>query len=1587
MGKAKKRENPIMRIYTSLLFTVLLASTVCAQNLANFTQVGPVKFPANPSVQTTGMGRVSYMTYHPTDSSILFAVSSSGGIFKTSNEGLTWNPISDMLPPTYCASLAINPLNTQVMYLGTGDANYGYRGGLGVWKTTNGGKTWNQTSSGLGNILVSYIRMTPGDTNTLIAACYNGIYKSTNAGSSWVKKSSINTSYRDLHYQSGNSNILYAASNTMFYRSYNNGDTWIESNLNSNITCDGIKISTCPKDTSRLYCVVWKTGTNPFGGVYKSVNNGASFTLMTDTPNILGYASDGSSLNGQGAYNLAIQCDPNDANVLYVGGINIWKSLNGGATFNLNSAWGFGVHADKHGFLFSPYNTKKLYVYHDGGLDRTTNGGTNWTTMEDGLSASEFYTLGASGVYNNHILGGLQDNGMDVAVNKNFSTVRGGDWGGDFAFDAFNKELVYENGGIKRNVVTHVTGSINGNGGVYTVHPNDSNVMFEATTDIYRTQNLRANPSNSVSWSKISNFSGTTSKVGMAYAQSSSGTFYAAFIPQKLYRSTNINSSNPSFTELTNFPYKSGEQIQQVETSPKDSNVIYVVTTQSRILTSHNKGTTWTVLTKNLPALNLIKFEVDPNAQDSSMYICNAFGVYYRNRFVSNWIPFSQGLPTVSQITDMEIMNDGTSNARLHIATWGRGIWQTDLYKNSSVAPTADFKISSASNQACVNTIILLDNSTGSPLGRKWTITPSTGWSYVNTTDSLSKRAEIRFNTSGIYYISLNVYNSMGNTLKTESYLYSPITTSATCNTTTTNLGGYTIGIYKFELNTINNTSGTGQTSYEDFTCSNSTVLKANTNYTAWVTNGNAYSENSKIYIDYNNDGDFLDANELVGTIANGLSRRSCNFTTLASPPIVNKFIRLRVVSDYSSVNSSCGTLSYGQSEDYALYIDNAIPTVAIQIPTPSVNNSFTATFTTSEIVTGFDISDIYTSNAYVSNFKQIAYNIYTAYITPIENGPVNVQIIPGRLSDLAGNLNASHSVTTQYFVGFLSFTFPGLSTKDTIIQTPSGGRITSFVPFGTNTTAMVPEFTLSDSTRCYIGNIQQISGINVVDYSDTLIYEAVAKDNTLTSEYKVNVVINKNPACDLVSFGFNSPNTTGTITSNTNGGSVELTVPYGTNLSSLVAHFIISDSATAYVNSNYQLSGSSANNFSSEVTYRIVAQNTAFSKTYTVLIKITKNEACDMLTYEVASPFSIGTIIANDSLGGRIDVYVPYGTNISNLTALFTTSDSASVYVQNNLQTSGITSHDFGNTLTYQVIAQNTAFFKTYTIRVYISQNRASELLSFKIVAPPAIGIITSMDTSTGAIEVNVPNGTLLSNLIANFTASDSATVRVDSTVQQSGINANNFINEVIYIVSSQDELHSTAYSVSVKLLPNSAAELKTFGFVSPAVSGIISPSAQGGTVSVTVSTNTDVGQLIANFSLSDSAAVYVNGILQESTVSIMDYSDTVNFEVIAQDKITTNTYKIVVTKSASSLARLSNGVLKIYPNPANSELRLDAKSIMTNNHFSYQLTDALGQVIRKNERYTNDTKIDISELCTGIYYLQIIAEDGIWLARFLKD
>ena len=1010
----KKRFFLLLSIY---LF-VSCYSNVWTQTNATFTQVGPVKFPNNPSVQTTGMGRVSQLVFHPIDSNIIFAVTASGGIFKTSNEGLTWMPLSDFLPQTSCASLLINPTNPNVMYLGTGDANYDANG-LGVYKSSNGGKTWAASNTGMGNILVSKMLFTPGDTSTLIAACRDGIYKSINSGASWVKKTTLAASYRDLHYRPQSTSIVYAATNANFYRSYNNGETWTQSTINSGITSAGIKIAVCPSDTSKIYCLVWKSGaTSPFGGIYTSNNNGSSFSLQNDTPNILGYSNNGTSMDGQGAYNLALIVDQNDANTIYVGAINLWKSSNGGFSFNLLSHWAFGVHADKHNYYFSPFNSKKLYICHDGGLDRSLNDGGTWTTLEDGLSASEFYKIGASGLYNDYIIGGLQDNGKDISVNKNFSTVGGGDWGGDFEFDRFDSSLLYENGGVKRNIVSNTTGSINGHGGIYLPHPNDSNVMFEIDTNVRRTTNLRTLPSTGVSWTTLSAIAGTVPSGTKchAYSKMSNGTYYVFFSPQLFYKSNNINAPVPVFTQITTFPFNASEVIKQIETVDYDSNSLYVLTNQTRIFKSPNKGISWYLLNRNLPASSFIKFELDQKSFDSSMYICTAFNVYYRNSTMSNWISFSQGLPSIAKINDMEIMSDGTNKGRLFIGTYGRGIWQSNLYASALLAPLADFTMQANSSQPCPNTFILSNNTTNSPLSQKWSLIPATGWQYINGSDSLSIRPEIRFNTPGIYNVSLTATNAAGTSTKTINFTFAPIIPAASCVTTTTNPTGYGMGIQRFELNTINNPSSIGSASNTDFTCLQSTVLKAGTSYTAWVTTGTTNSENQKIYIDYNGNGIFTDANELVASLAAATGRRSVSFSILSNPPLVNQFLRLRVVTNFSSSAApSCGVLSYGESEDYAIFIDTIRPALAITLPKPNVLGIFNVTYTLSENVSGFTNSDISVSNGTSSNFYQVNGNTFTSSITPLALGKIIVTVNANSFSDLAGNTNLAAKDSTLF--------------------------------------------------------------------------------------------------------------------------------------------------------------------------------------------------------------------------------------------------------------------------------------------------------------------------------------------------------------------------------------------------------------------------------------------------------------------------------------------------------------------------------------------------------------------------------------------
>ncbi|MGZ4077446.1 MAG: WD40/YVTN/BNR-like repeat-containing protein, partial [Bacteroidia bacterium] len=169
-----------------LTLTILFTGTILfAQPGTSWQLTGPSLFPTNASGQVNGIGRVCQLKFHPTDPQKMYAVSASGGLWISSDSSHTWTKTgTDNLPATPCASICIDYTDDNILYLGTGDPNY-YGGSFGIWKSTDGGTTWNQSTAGLGNLLPVEILMDPSDHNTLVTATENGIYKSTDAGANW----------------------------------------------------------------------------------------------------------------------------------------------------------------------------------------------------------------------------------------------------------------------------------------------------------------------------------------------------------------------------------------------------------------------------------------------------------------------------------------------------------------------------------------------------------------------------------------------------------------------------------------------------------------------------------------------------------------------------------------------------------------------------------------------------------------------------------------------------------------------------------------------------------------------------------------------------------------------------------------------------------------------------------------------------------------------------------------------------------------------------------------------------------------------------------------------------------------------------------------------------------------------------------------------------------------------------------------------------------------------------------------------------------------------------------------------------------
>lgn len=938
------RRSANLRIQGGLSGGIVKPAAACPED-GDWRLVGPINRPYNQSGQPNGTGRINTVAFHPTDSTTYFGCSPQGGLWKSTDAGQSWSMIfgtSTGINSVGVSSVAINPSNTSIMYLGTGDIDAGDAPGYGVMKSINAGKTWTLSNTGMGNRTVGRIIIDPTNAAILLASTNAGVYRSTNSGSSWVR-TSISTKATDLVFKPGNSSYVYAAfSNGSFYRSTNNGVNWTR--ITSGLPTTGLQrgqIAVSEDDSNYVYLVI--AVSSRFKGLYRSTNSGTSFTTRSTTPNILGYSNTGNDTKGQGWYDLDIAVSPINKDEVFVIGINIWKSTNGGSNWTISGHWtgqsSDDVHADHHGLEYSK-SGYQLLNGNDGGVYISSDGGSVWKNINSNISNSQIYRMAQAQTnefFSNH---GYQDNGSAVTDKNESYTYWGGD-GTDALVDPTDHKYIYGayvRGSIYRvyDKTTGKTIANNGTGGVnetgawvtpFVLQEGNTKRFFAGYKNIWRTDDVRAA---TPAFVKISNNLAGSNTRSMRYLENSPADakiLYALRDDNKLFRTDDATVSSPSWTDLSAGMPSSP---RWVESHPTNSNIVYLAA-NNRVYRSSNKGATWTSSVTITSSGGVKCLVFDKTLSGENLYVGTERGICHVtfSGGSGSWLRFESGFPTWSDVTDIDMYNSpkGKKYSHVIVSTYGRGVWKSAIRdfgtsKPEARAYTFDSILSVGGHTK------LYDNSRGSISGRTWTISPSSSFSYINGTSASSPEPEIRCSKAGVLKVALTVSNCQGSSTLTKSNWIRVFPSAANANctpTTTARSGNVGIGILNVELTDNNSETGLFKhdDEYTDYSKSKTFRLSPSTTYTARIKAGTFNNTRVRMSIDYDNNGKFETSNNEILTVSPGTKGYRNYIFTTPSNLKKNQSLRMRITSDFSSsMTNPCGNSIYGDAEDYSVLYD-----------------------------------------------------------------------------------------------------------------------------------------------------------------------------------------------------------------------------------------------------------------------------------------------------------------------------------------------------------------------------------------------------------------------------------------------------------------------------------------------------------------------------------------------------------------------------------------------------------------------------------------------------------------------------------------
>jgi len=471
------QEDPVLkRIPSEELYKVLenfnfyLSPNKLSTTL-EWTELGP---------NTIG-GRTRAILVDPNDSTnkTLFAAGVSGGLWKTNDITVatpTWQKIDHTWDNIKITSLASDPTNSQIFYAGTGEISGTGGFGNGVYKSTDGGSTWNylSSSSSIGSQIGDIIVRNENGTGVIYAGSSHsnddysttwsseidgktgGLFRSTNGGATWTNvapNQTKNGSSKKPNFNNfalGTNDRIWAATYRNMYSNWvdksgalyysDDGTTWNEVNWNPGSNVPGrVVVAVAPSDKDTIYIAAegepWGDGSRELRFLMKSTDNGSNWTSMTIPPDQVEATGTHYGRNDQAEYSMHIKVDPNDSNTLIFGMITQYKSTDGGANWTEISAWYNTnskpyVHADHHNLIY--IDSDKIISANDGGIFYSSDGGTNWSSKIEGYNVGQFYHADLHPSIDEYVLGGTQDNGSwRINTQSNYENE---ETGGDGAF-------------------------------------------------------------------------------------------------------------------------------------------------------------------------------------------------------------------------------------------------------------------------------------------------------------------------------------------------------------------------------------------------------------------------------------------------------------------------------------------------------------------------------------------------------------------------------------------------------------------------------------------------------------------------------------------------------------------------------------------------------------------------------------------------------------------------------------------------------------------------------------------------------------------------------------------------------------------------------------------------------------------------------------------------------------------------------------------------------------------------------------------------------------------------------------------------